>query len=168
MSSYSWGDLSKSAGGKFNLNAMLGVNMMLILGVYRFCISNAAYQTLSRSTEYRWEEQPRLDNEPAMQFIGQGSDTIKLDGTIYPHFKGGLRQVTLMRAEALAGTPLMLITGNGTAFGRWCIVSVEETQTFFLKDGTPRKITFSLTLKKYGEEKQSGALGIVQKIAGAL
>lgn len=164
----SFGDLTKSAGGKFNLNAMLGVNMMMILGVYRFCISNAAYQTLSRATEYRWAEQSRLGNEPALQFIGPGADTIKLDGTIYPHFKGGLRQVTAMRLEAAAGIPLMLISGNGTAFGRWCILSVEETQTVFLKDGTPRKITFSLTLQKYGEEKQSGVLGIVQKVAGAL
>lgn len=164
----SFGDITKSVGGKFNLNAMLGVNMMMILGVYRFCIGNAAYQSLARTTEYRWEEQPRLDSDPAMQFVGVGAETIKLDGTIYPHFRGGLRQVTLMRAEAGLGLPLMLISGNGTAFGRWCIVDISETQSFFLKDGTPRKIVFSLTLKKYGEEKMSGALGIVQKVVGAL
>jgi phage protein U len=147
---------------------MLGVNMMMILGVYRFCIGNAAYQTLARTTEYRWEELSRLNADPAMQFVGAGMDTIKLDGTIYPHFKGGMRQVTLMRAEAGLGLPLMLISGNGSAFGRWCIADISETQTTFLADGTPRKITFSLTLKKYGEEKLSGALGVLQKIAGAI
>jgi len=162
------GDLTKAVGGKFNLNAMLGVNMMMILGVYRFCISNATYQTLARATEYRWEEQKRLDNAPALQFVGMGADIIKLEGIIYPQFKGGLRQVTLMRAEAGLGKPLMLISGNGTAFGRWCITEIDETQTFFLKDGSARKITFTMTLKKYGEEKQSGALGVVQQIAGAL
>lgn len=164
----SLGDITKSAGGKFNLNAMLGVNMMMILGVYRFCIGNAAYQSLSRTTEYRWEEQSRLDSEPAMQFIGAGGESIKLEGTIYPQFRGGLRQVALMRAEAGFGKPLMLISGNGTAFGRWCICDIAETQTTFLKDGTPRKITFSLTLKKYGEEKRAGLLGVVQQIVGAL
>jgi phage protein U len=164
----SFGDITKSAGGKLNLNAMLGVNMMMILGAYRFCISNAAYQSLARSTEYKWEEQKRLNNEPAMQYTGAGAEIITLEGEIYPQFKGGLRQVSAMRLQAGLGLSLMLISGNGTAFGRWCITSINETQTFFLKDGTARKIAFSLTLKKYGEEKQKGALGIVQKIAGAL
>lgn len=151
-----------------NLNAMLGVNMMMILGAYRFCIGNAAYQSLARSTEYKWEEQKRLLGEPAMQYMGQGAETITLEGVIYPQFKGGLRQVVLMRAQAGLGIPLMLISGNGSAFGRWCIVSINETQTFFMKDGSPRKITFSLTLKKYGEEKMAGALGIVQSLVGAI
>lgn len=162
------GDLSKAVGGKLNLNSLLGVNMMMILGAYRFCIGNAAYQSLARSTEYKWEEQKRLLGEPALQFMGAGAETITLEGVVYPQFKGGLRQVALMRAEAGFGIPLMLISGNGTAFGRWCITNINETQTFFLKDGTARKIAFSLTLKKYGEEKKAGALGVVQQLVGAL
>ena len=47
----SFGDLAKSAGGKLNLNAMLGVNMMMLLGAYRFRIGNSAYQSLARSIE---------------------------------------------------------------------------------------------------------------------
>lgn len=162
------GDLLKSVGGKLNLNSALHINMMMILGAYRFCISNAAYQSLARSTEYNWQEQKRLGTTPAMQFVGAGMDTITLQGEIYPQFKGGLRQITLMRAEAGLGIPLMLISGNGMAFGRWCITSINETQTVFLKDGTARKISFSLTLKRYGEEQQQGILGVVQQIAGAL
>ena len=162
------GNLSKSIGGKFNLNAMLGVNMMMILGAYRFCIGNAAYQNLVRTTEYNWVEQKRILGEPAMQFIGIGTDTIKLDGVVYPQFKGGLRQVTLMRVQAGLGIPLMLISGNGMAFGRWCIVDIDETQTTFMADGSARKIAFSLTLKKYVEDALPGALGIVQKIVVSL
>lgn len=162
------GDISKSAGGKFNLNAMMGVNMMMILGIYRFCISNAAYQSLERQSQYRWEEQVRLNNDPAMQFVGNGNETIKISGTIYPQFKGGLRQITLMRTEAGTGIPMMLISGNGNAFGRWCIIDITETQSIFMKDGTPRKISFSLTLKRYGEEKRPGVLGVVQQIAVSL
>ena len=162
------GDLLKSVSGDMNLNSALDINMMMILGAYRFCISNAAYQSLSRSTEYNWAEQERLGAGPALQFVGAGPEKISLHGEIYPHFKGGLRQVTLMRAEAGLGIPLMLISGNGMAFGRWCITSISEDQTYFLKDGTARKISFSITLQKYGEETQAGALGIVQQVVGAL
>src|SRR5574344_1660661 len=133
------GSLSKSAGGNFNLNSLLGVNMMMILGAYRFCIDNAAYQSFVRSTEYKWEEQKRLLTDSAKQFISKGSEIISLEGVIYPQFKGGLRQVSLMRVEAGLGIPLMLISGNGTAFGRWCITNIGETQTVFMKDGSARK-----------------------------
>lgn len=164
----SFGDLTQKIGGKLNLNSLLGVNMMMILGVYRFCIDNAAYQSLVRNTEYKWEEQKRLNNETAVQFVGLGSETITLEGTIYPQFKGGLKQISAMRTQAGVGIPLMLISGNGSAFGRWCITSISETQTYFLKDGTPRKITFQISLKKYGEERQKGIKGIIQRIVEAL
>ncbi len=164
----SFGDLTKKVGGDLNLNSVLGVDMMMILGAYRFCISNAAYQSLMRTTEYKWEELSRLNSESALQYAGKSSEVINLDGEIYPHFKGGLQQITLMRAEASLGLPLFLISGNGFAFGRWCITSITENQTYFLKDGTPRKITFSLSLKKYGEEKQQGSKGIVRKVVDSL
>lgn len=55
------------------------------------------------------------------------------------------------------GTPLFLISGNGFAFGRWCILSVNETNTVFMKDGTARKIEFSIKLQKYGEDNVQGS-----------
>jgi len=168
MAITSLGDLSKAVGGNLNLNSALGINMMMLLGAYRFCISNAAYQSLERATEYKWEELQRLGADTAIQFVGNGTETITLEGTIYPQFKGGLRQITLMRTEAGLGVPLLLISGNGQAFGRWCITSINETQSVFMKDGTARKIVFSMTLKRYGEEKQRGLLGVVQQAAEAL
>ena len=73
-----------------------------------------------------------------------------------------------MRAEADLGTPLFLISGNGFAFGRWCILSVSETNTVFMKDGTARKIEFSLKLQKYGEDNIQGSSGIVKVLKDAI
>jgi phage protein U len=161
-------DSFKNIGGKLNLNSALGVNMMMILGVYRFAISSAAFQNLKRQSEYNWAEINRIGTSPALQFSGFGVETIELDGVIYPHFKGGLRQVTLMRAEAGFGKPLFLISGNGNAFGRWCITQISENQSNFMKDGAPLKIEFSLSLKRYGEDAQSGVKGIIQNVLQAI
>jgi phage protein U len=161
-------DLFKNIGGNLNLNSALGINMMMILGIYRFAINSAAYQTLKRQSEYRWQEINRMGANPALQFTGFGVETIDLEGVIYPHFKGGLRQVTLMRAEAGVGKPLMLISGNGNAFGRWCIVKISENQSVFMKDGAPLKIEFSISLKRYGEDTKSGVSGIIQNVIQAI
>ena len=130
--------------------------IMMMLGQYRFCIDSAAYQTFTRSTEYHWEELKRIGKDAAMQFVDNGTDTITLEGTIYPHFRGGVSQVDSMRLQAAQGEPLMLVSGNGAAFGRWCIVSISETQTTFMSNGSPRKVTFNLKLKRYGEDNRKG------------
>lgn len=161
-------DSFKNISGKLNVNSLLGVNMMMILGVYRFAIKSSAYQTLKRQSEYKWQEISRIGSNPTLQFTGFGVETINLEGVIYPHFNGGLRQITLMRAQAGLGKPLFLISGNGFAFGRWCIAKISENQSNFLKDGSPRKIEFSITLKRYGEDKKRGTKGVIQNVISAL
>ena len=63
-------DSFKNLGGKLNLNSALGINMMIILGSYRFAISSAAFQSLKRQSEYRWQEINRIGADPALQFTG--------------------------------------------------------------------------------------------------
>jgi phage protein U len=126
--------------------------MMLALGPYRFSLNTSAYQSLKRSSEYRWPSTPRIGKEPLLQAIGPGCDHIDLDGVIYPHFRGGLGQINAMRDSAQRQEPLMLINGQGNVLGRFVITQIEESQNTFLADGAPRKIEFRLSLERYGEE----------------
>ena len=126
--------------------------MMLALGPYRFSLNTSAYQSLKRSSEYRWPSTPRIGKEPLLQAIGPGCDRIDLDGVIYPHFRGGLGQINAMRDSAAKQEPLMLINGQGNVLGRFVITQIEESQNTFLADGAPRKIEFRLSLERYGEE----------------
>ena len=127
--------------------------MMMTLGIYRFSINTAAYQSKERTTTYRWGKQDRLDHGPVLQFVGPGDDTINLFGVIYPHYKGGLAQVAMMRQEASKGEPLMLVQGNGMVLGHWVIESITETEDTFFKDGAPKKVEFSLQLRRFDRKK---------------
>lgn len=126
--------------------------VMMALGDYRFGLSTAAYTSLSRSTEYRWEEAERLTRAPALQWVGPGGETIELQGVILPHFRGGVGQVARLRDEAGKGAPLQLVDGRGVVWGRYCLTSIRETGGNFTSDGIPRRIEFQLTLKAYGED----------------
>ncbi len=130
-------------------------DVMMMLGLeYQFSLSSSAYQQLRRSTEYRWPVQERLRRRPARQFVGPGNDAIELSGTIYPHYRGGLRQMECMRAVAGQGEPLRLVDGRGISWGRWCIERIEETQTVFFRNGDPRRVEFHLSLSRYGEDDE--------------
>ena len=127
--------------------------VMMALGTFRFGVNRASYQTFTRDAAYRWAKADRLGRDPALQFLGPDAEEITLEGVIYPHFKGGLRQMDLMRAVAELGTPMMLVDGLGFVWQRWAIVTVSETKSVFLADGAPRRIEFSIRLQAYGGDR---------------
>ncbi|MEI5579624.1 phage tail protein, partial [Streptomyces brasiliscabiei] len=67
----------------------------------------------------------------APQFVGRGEFKRSLNGVIYPEYKGGLRQVDAMAAQAGLGQPLQLVSGIGEVLGFWCITSIRENATVF-------------------------------------
>ncbi|ENV09301.1 hypothetical protein F966_01957 [Acinetobacter higginsii] len=121
--------------------------MMMILGMFVFSIPTATYQSLQRSTTWNHVSNSRVGSMPAYQFTGKGEDTMTLDGSIVPQF-GSQMSITALRVMGDTGKSFPLIAGNGKIYGLWVIDSVDETQTYFFRDGTPRKIEFSLKLKK--------------------
>lgn len=132
--------------------------VMMGLGEFRFEIDTAAYQSLSRTDEYRWESQERISRAPALQFIGEGHTTFTLEGVIYPHWKGGLGQIQNMRNIAGRGFPLFLVSGYGDIFGLFAITNIEETQTIFFSNGAPRKQEFAVELMSYGADGAAGVM----------
>ena len=139
---------------------MLSSLVMMALGGFRFCVARASYQVFTRRAAWRWEQVDRIGRAPALQYLGPGADEVTLEGVIYPHFKGGLRQVETMRAIAGLGQPMILVDGLGWVWQKWAILSIEERKSVFLADGAPRKIEFSMELKAYGDDRVGGIRGL--------
>lgn len=129
----------------------IGQTVMMSLGNFQFGIATAAYQELTRCTEYKWVTQDRFQSEPALQFIGWGGETMSLPGVIYPEYRGGLGQIDAMRALADLADPLLMIDGTGKVIGDWVIERIEEKQQTFAAFGVPRKIEFTISLRKFGD-----------------
>lgn len=133
---------------------------MAQLGDYQFSLETAAFDQLLRDTEYLWRGQNRIGRAPAQQFLGLGEDSITLQGTIYPHFRGGLGQLEAMRSAAGNGEPLALIYAFETVgqyVGRWCIRRISDERSVLIRNGAARKIDFKLTLVAYGEDDENNA-----------
>ena len=123
---------------------------------YYFNLDTAAFEELTRSSDFRWASQERLSRRPAQQAIGMGEERIKLKGSIYPGFKGGLKQLDTLRSIGAQLQPLGLTTGYGDVLGNWCLKSIEEEQSAFLQGGIPRKQAFTLEFVRYGDDLQNG------------
>lgn len=122
---------------------------------YYFNLDTAAFDELSRSTEFRWASQERLSRRPAQQAVGIGEEKLTLKGTIYPGFKGGLKQLDTLRTIGGRLQPLTLTTGYGEVIGTWCLKSINEEQGALLHGGIPRKQGFTLEFARYGDDMQN-------------
>ena len=136
--------------------------MMMIFGMFVFSIPTATYQSLQRSTSWNHASNNRFGTSPAYQYTGKGEDTITLDGSIVPEF-GSQLSLTALRLMGDTGMAFPLIAGNGKIYGTWVLKSVDETQTYFFKNGKPRLVEFSLKLEKTGS-----ALQLIGNVLGAV
>lgn len=138
-------------------------DVLMGLGRFRFEVTKHAYEELDRSVGGRWEEVPRIGRRPALQFLGATKGTISITATIYPEYTGGLAQVDDMGAAAEAGEVLMMVGNSGSlgkVMGRWVIEELGDRQSFFKRDGSPRKVEVTLTLGRYGEDGDGMAGGL--------
>lgn len=132
---------------------------MLRLGDFTFEVGTAAYQRLTRSDDYKWQGQDRLDNVTAEQNTGKAKTAIDLEGVVFPFYQPGggtayvgVGQIDAMRAEAEKRAPLVLVDGLGNVLGKYVIVTIQEDQEAHLSNGIARKQTFRLALRSYGED----------------
>lgn len=119
----------------------------MALGLFVFSLRTTSYEELQRSTAWRHPSNSRIGKAPAYQFIGKGEDTIVLKGTTYHELTIMRSQLEILRMMADTGKAFTLIEGTGKIYGLVIIENLEETKTFFFKDGAARKTEFTLTLK---------------------
>lgn len=127
--------------------------MMMALGMFVFSLKTAAYQELQRQTDWRHASNSRVGAAPARQFIGRGEDAITLPGIILPELAGSALSLDALRLMANTGKAWPMVEGSGRIYGLWVIESLSENKTIFFSDGTPRRIEFTLTLKRTDDDR---------------
>lgn len=79
------------------------------------------------------------------------NDSLTLSGVLLPEVIGGRLSLLALEQMAELGKAWPLIEGSGTIYGMFVIVSLSQTETEFFESGMPRRIEFTLTLKRMDE-----------------
>lgn len=127
-------------------------DVMMSFGKFKFKVDGAAYDNFRRSTTYRWPAQDRINNQQALQFLGQGEETISLSGFFAPQYTGRYGIMDDLRELAGQGKPSLLVGGRGDVFGYFVVERVDDGATIFFQQGVPRKVDFTVELRKYGDK----------------
>lgn len=125
--------------------------MMMIYGMMPFMRQTLSYDGLQHNIDYRWATNSRVGQRPSAQFIGPGDEKITLNGELRPEITGGLASLLLVKLLANKGRAWPLIGGNGIIYGMYVIENFASSHSDLYKDGSARKITFTLSLKRVDE-----------------
>ena len=135
-----------------------------IFGPFTFCLATASPEEFERDTGWKWVEQDRIGNIPALQYVGKEAETVTLKGKLVPPFTGGREQLDKLRSMANTGKPYNLITGTGIVLGQFVIERISDRTGNMLWDGRSRLTEFTLSLKKYDNATGTGSTGRIGKL----
>lgn len=131
--------------------------MMMSYGTFVFSLPTLAYQELQRQQTWRFAASERVGARAALQYLGEGEDTIELSGLLAPELTGTRDSLDTLRELALDGQALPLVDGAGIVYGNYVLTNLRETNSIFFADGTPRRIEFSIFLRREDSTPQPGA-----------
>lgn len=144
---------------------------MAALGLFVFQLNTTPYQMMQINQKYRYGVNNRVGKRPAVQFIGIDNDDITLSGTLLPSLTGGRLSLLVLEQMAETGRAWSMIDGTGNIYGMFVIEEITQSKSEFFVDGAPRKIDFTLKLRRT-DESLSEMLGDLNQqlndIRGAL
>lgn len=123
--------------------------MLLKLGPISFQTNGTGYKKLSQTHTHQWDEQKLIGTNPALQYGGY-SKTISISGTLLPSHGRG-KESDLNTLNQSADKPLLVVSGTGEILGYWCITNITNNRDLMFQDGEARKITYTISLKYYGQ-----------------
>lgn len=139
---------------------MFNINAMMAFGFFVFMRKTVPFQQVGRELRFRQANNAVIGKLPLTQFLGKESETVEISATLMPEITGAEMSILTLEQMAESGKPYPLIDGATFAVLGWFVVeSVRTTSSEFFADGSPRKIDFSLSLKRTDESLLKNMLG---------
>lgn len=135
---------------------------LMTLGLFVFELTSAPFERIDRQTDHRWASKDRVGGPPAHQYVGPGADSITVEGVLMPELTGGIPSLDKLREMASEGKAWILVSGDGRNQGKWIITGVTQRESHHVANGLPRRIDFSLALKRYWDDDPD-AMGSLPK-----
>jgi phage protein U len=122
-------------------------SQLLTLGMFVFGMDTLAYSDLQRRITWRHEASDRFGARPAVQFIGPGDD-VTIAGACIPEIAGRYSALDTLASMGDTGDAWALMNGLGEVWGYYVIVGLDLTHQTVMAGGVPRRIDFTVTLKR--------------------
>jgi phage protein U len=135
----------------------------LMLGPHLFRGLAPGFTGLQRETHTEWSAIEVTGREQALHWTGPKGQDLTIKGVVFPVAYGGLAVLDRMRADSTSGRAMPLVTGAGHVLGIYVIESISEDMSTHTADGSPRKVDYTIKLKR-GSGSVSSLAGIARQM----
>ncbi|EMN4678963.1 phage tail protein [Klebsiella variicola] len=104
------------------------------------------------SRNWRHVKNDRVGRSAKWQYVGAGENQLTQGGLLYPEITGGNLSLGAVSTMAYIGLAWPLIDGVGSIYGMYVITGLQETHQEFDRYGKAKKIEFTLSLQRVGED----------------
>ena len=104
------------------------------------------------SRNWRHVKNERVGRSAKWQYVGAGENQLTQGGLLYPEITGGNLSLGAVSTMAYIGLAWPLIDGVGSIYGMYVITGLQETHQEFDRYGKAKKIEFTLSLQRVGED----------------
>ncbi|OIP87325.1 MAG: hypothetical protein AUK37_01615 [Rhodobacterales bacterium CG2_30_65_12] len=120
---------------------------------------NAHGVTISRQTDY--VPKPVVGAEQPLEYVGEGANTMRLSGTLWPERIGGMGQLSRLQSMRASGSPQFVMRGDGTPLGWWAILDVKEDHRHLGPNGVGNRIDLTINMRRAGRPSGFGLLAFI-------
>ncbi|RQT09835.1 phage tail protein [Burkholderia contaminans] len=121
--------------------------MLVSYGQFVFSTEIAPFHQFQRQRTWKHASNSRVGARDSTQYVGQGEDTIRIEGMIATGEIGTPLSLDILESMADVGDAHVLVDGTGRIYGAFTLEELNETHSYFNVLGVALKIEFELTLK---------------------
>ena len=134
--------------------------MLYMLGPVMIDVYPYNVHEVSHDAKTDFAKKSVLGRRQPNEHVGEGDETIKLSGRIYPYkLPGGLETHEVLNMIREAGEPQFLLRGDGAALGWYLIESVSEKSSFLSPTGVGQMIEIEISLIRDDPPSAAGFMG---------
>ncbi len=121
-----------------------------VIGGFKLSVDAYAASDMSHGNDYRWAQHDRIGNASTThQYLGEGVETIKLNGTVNLINGGSMYQLDSLKSIAEKGEPQIVTLGTGKVLGKFIIKKINSSYDKLMDDGRAIHNKFSIDLTRY-------------------
>lgn len=110
-------------------------------------VGGASPQKVDVALAMKWAEVPRIGTTPALQFVGLEAPQYTFTGDMYSDFGDGADEIQAMFVAGVRGVAYPVMRGS-SYLGNFALTALNLSSPLLNPDGTPKKTTFTATLKQ--------------------
>lgn len=122
------------------------------LGPYAFEALGFGYQDVGRRLSTPWAAAEVGQSMDRDHWTGPKSDEVTIRGVVFDESMGGQDSLDGLAAAAMAGLPLMFVSGSagaGVISGFFTIQGIDEDRSLHDRGGRARRNAYQIRLKRY-------------------